>query len=360
VNALVVNKEQRIPDIAYSSEVGNIHEPDVLVVHGQEFHTSYWGHLGLLHPEGGLLLPGYVGYPNTAAASLVPTNADVADMAHAEGAVVGYVHPFDELPEPIAKPVERLTNELPIDVALGKVDYMEILGFSDHRSTAAIWYRLLNLGFRIPAAAGTDAMADYASLRGPVGLNRVYVQVPKGPLDINRWLEGLRAGRTFATNGPLLSFELEGQGPGSQLNRSGSVTTLQFKARLSSIVPVDRLEVVCDGQVVASLLKGTASKEATIEGPVTRTKSGWCLLRADSNDSAYPVLDTYTYATTSPVYLNLNGTGPRSKDDAAFFLAWIDRVRQTTSQHPDWRNMAEKQRVLGQIDQARREFGKLQ
>jgi TolB protein len=34
-----------------------------------------------------------------------------------------------------------LTNELPVDVALGKVDYMEILGFSDHRTTAAVWYR---------------------------------------------------------------------------------------------------------------------------------------------------------------------------------------------------------------------------
>ena len=35
---------------------------------------------------------------------------------------------------------------------------------------------LLNCGLRIPAGAGTDAMANYASLRGPVGLNRVYVE----------------------------------------------------------------------------------------------------------------------------------------------------------------------------------------
>src|SRR5256885_8109674 len=37
-------------------------------------------------------------------------------------------------------------------------------------------------------SAGTDAMANFASLRGPVGLNRVYVNVPAGPLDIRTWL----------------------------------------------------------------------------------------------------------------------------------------------------------------------------
>jgi len=32
-----------------------------------------------------------------------------------------------------------------VDVALGKVDYMEIVGFSDHGITARVWYQLLNL-----------------------------------------------------------------------------------------------------------------------------------------------------------------------------------------------------------------------
>ena len=51
-----------------------------------------------------LLLPGYAGYPNTAAASLYPSNADVADLAHANGALVGYVHPFEEDPTPLTHP----------------------------------------------------------------------------------------------------------------------------------------------------------------------------------------------------------------------------------------------------------------
>ncbi|HZT05053.1 MAG TPA: CehA/McbA family metallohydrolase, partial [Steroidobacteraceae bacterium] len=149
VESLIVNKEQRFPDIAYNGrQLDPASRPDTLIVHGQEYHTSYWGHLGLLSLADGILLPGYVGYPNTAASSLYPTNGDIADLAHRRGALVGYVHPFDDPPHPLDAR-ERLTDELPVDVALGKVDYMEILGFSDHRATADVWYRLLNLGFRL-------------------------------------------------------------------------------------------------------------------------------------------------------------------------------------------------------------------
>ncbi len=166
VNSLLVNKEQRYPDIAYNA-VGRdkASTPQALIVHGQEYHTSYWGHLGLLGIRDGVILPGYVGYPNTAASSLYPMNADVADMAHARGALVGYVHPYDEYPEPIAKPKAILTSELPVDVALGKVDYMEILGFADFRATAKVWYQLLNLGFRIPAAGGTEIKQHRPAVR---------------------------------------------------------------------------------------------------------------------------------------------------------------------------------------------------
>src|SRR5256885_12690534 len=74
-------------------------------------------------------------------------NADVADLAHAQGALFGYVHPFDTPPDP-GDTTEQLTYELPVDVALGKVDYLEVMGYSDHRITSGIWYRLLNCGFR--------------------------------------------------------------------------------------------------------------------------------------------------------------------------------------------------------------------
>ena len=59
---LIVNKEQRVPDISYF-----LPHPDpasnssVLLSHGQEFHTGFWGHLGLLGLNDHILLPGLCG-----------------------------------------------------------------------------------------------------------------------------------------------------------------------------------------------------------------------------------------------------------------------------------------------------------
>src|SRR6202023_3494170 len=216
VENLIVNKEQRFPDIAYSGQgVDPASKPGTLVVHGQKFHTSYWGHLGVLGVHGNMLLPGYAGYPNTAAASLSPTNAEVADIAHAHGALVGYVHPFEEPPQPLTRPAHTDADELPVDVALGKVDYLEIVAFADHQATAGVWYRLLNLGFRIPAAGGTDAMANYATLRGPVGLNRVYASVANGALSSEAWPDALRPGGAAAAQRTPLAFAVAGTPIGS-------------------------------------------------------------------------------------------------------------------------------------------------
>ena len=236
VENLIVNKEGRIPDISwFSGRLDPASQPGTLIAHDQEYHTSYWGHVGLLGLTRNILLPGYSGYVNTAAASLYPTNAAIMDLAHQQGGVTGYVHPFDSHPEPgdSSKP---LTNELPVDVALGKVDYYEALGFvDDYVATATVWYQLLNCGFHLPAGAGTDAMANFASLRGPVGLNRVFVRSGT-PLDRGRWLRALKAGRSFATNGPLLGFSLEGRGLGDEV----TVRPEQKQLRGSGDAPVIR------------------------------------------------------------------------------------------------------------------------
>ena len=372
VNDLIVNKEQRFPDIAYDGkQLDPASRRDALVLHGQEFHTSYWGHRGLLGLRGNILLPGYAGYPNTAAASLYPMNADVADMGHAEGALIGAVHPFDAEPQPFANPPPTITDELPIDAALGKLDYMEIVGFSDHRATAAVWYRLLNLGFRIPAGAGTDAMANFASLRGPVGMNRVYARVADGQVNSATWLEALKQGRTFATNGPLLDFWLGGQEIGSELKLTEPQSRVRFTATLRSIVPLDHLEIACNGQVAQKLPiqlnpageAGNGSRFAAwanVRGTLPVKESGWCVLRASSDKAEYPVLDNYAYATTSPIYVTIGDQKPRSAEDAKYFVAWIDRVIEATSQYPDWNSEAERGYVLKRLTEGKAVFEKMQ
>ncbi len=362
VSNLVVNKEQRFPDIASVGEnQDNFTYGSVVIVSGQEFHTSYWGHRGLVGQRGAILLPGYAGYPNTAAASLYPMNADVYDMAHAQGALVGAVHPFDAEPNPFANPPEKITDELPVDVALGKLDYMEIVGFSDHRSTAAVWYRLLNLGFRIPAGAGTDATADYAApIRGHVGMDRVYVWVPEESRTLDTWKEGLKHGRTFATNGPLIEFTLARHKVGDELKFDDAQVAVPFTAKLRSIVPVDHFEVVCNGRVTQSLKLEGMRDSADVTGSLPLKESGWCVLRASSDKAEYPVLDNYAYATTSPVYVTIGGRPPRSPDDAKYFAAWIGRTIEVTSHYPDWNSPSEKEHVLQRLTEAKTIYEKMQ
>jgi TolB protein len=357
VQNLVVNKEQRIPDMAYFRTTPDPASTATnLLLHGQEFHTSYWGHLGLLHLTRNFIIPGYAAYANTAATSLFPTNATIADLAHEQQALVGYVHPFDTYPDP-AK--EMLTEELPVDVALGKVDYIEVLGFSDHKSTARVWYRLLNCGFRLPAAAGTDAMANFASLRGPVGLNRVYVEAPNGPLDVELWLAHLKQGRTFATNGPLLGFSLGDQSLGDELKLPAGTHEVKFKAWLRSIVPVDHLEIICNGNVVRDLKLGNNHETVDAVGTLPISTTGWCLLRASSDKAMYPVLDLYPYATTSPIYVTVSGSNPHPTEDAAYFIAWIDQLIAGAQANKDWNTEAEKLTVLDQLSRARKVYENL-
>jgi len=353
VNSLIVNKEQRVPDISYfSGKLDAASTATTLLWHGQEFHTSSEGHLALLHLQKNILLPDYSDYPQTAAASLFPSNATVLDMAHAQGGVAGYVHLFEEMPDP-AKDA-RLTSWLPADVALGKVDYIEVLGFADHRVTASVWYRLLNAGFRIPAGAGTDAMANYAALHGPVGLNRVFVRVPAGPLKMEAWLVNLRKGRTFATNGPLVELRLNGKMIGDVVSLPVGKQEVTFAAALRSIVPVEHLEIVCNGAVAKEITLTGDRTIADAKGTITLDKSGWCVLRAWNQNGTHPVLDLYPYATTSPIYITVGGAPARSREDAAYFLAWIDRLFSTaTSTNINWNSPSEREIVLKQLREAR-------
>jgi hypothetical protein len=360
VENLIVNKEQRIPDVAHfaGGRPDPVSSERVLIAHGQEFHTSIWGHTGLLGMTSHLLLPDYAGYVNTAAASLHPMNATVADLARAQGGLLGYVHPFDVEPDPRNR--ERaLTNEFPVDVALGKVDYYEALGFEDdHFATARVWYRLLNCGFRIPAGAGTDAMANYASLRGPVGMNRVYAKTGAFP-DHARWLEAIKAGRSFATNGPLLRFSLNGREAGDEIALPAGGATLEARVGLASIVPVDRLEVVGNGRVAAALPLADDRTHAEARRELRVRESGWYVLRAYAERSRHPVLDVYPYATTSPIYVTVGGRPARSKTDAEYFVAWIQRVEQAAAGHAGYNTPAEREQVLATLAAGRSVFEKL-
>jgi hypothetical protein len=359
VENVIVNKEQRIPDIGYWQPGPDpVSTPDFLLAHGEEYHTSWWGHSALLGLTDHFIQPNYVGYANTAAASLSPMNTDVFDLAHAQGAITGYVHPFDTRPDPYNR-AEPVRYEMPIDVALGTLDYFEVMGFSDHLITSEFWYRLLNLGFRIPAGAGTDAFPNYASLRGPPGLVRTYAR--SGPtLEHRSFLAAIKGGRTFVTNAPLLGVGFKSgntwYGIGDDITLPAGRHQLHIQVSLRSNTPVDHLELVRNGKVAVSVpLRGDrTSADTLLTVPVT--ESGWYVIRAWADLPAEPVLDLYPFASTSPVYVTVGGKPLRSAEDADYFLTWIDRVREEVEQHTGWNTPAEREQVLATIARARAEF----
>ena len=353
IENLVVNKEQRIPDIKYfSTRPDPASKPGMLLMHGQEYHTSFWGHTGLLGLKEYFMMPAYASYVNTPAASAFPTNTFIFEAARAQGAVTGYVHPFDTRPDPDDASTP-LTYALPVDAALGTLDYLEVMGFSDHLITSEIWYRLLNCGFRIAAGAGTDAMANYASLRGPVGLVRVYAKTG-ARTDHETFLSALKGGRTFVTNAPLLEVTLAGEGPGGTVQRAAGPASLEARVTMRSAVPLDHLEIVQDGRVAATVPLGGDRMSASATVPLTFAKSGWMVVRAWADAPAWPVLDLYPFGSTSPVYVEIGGAAAApSAEDGAYFVRWVDRLIEATRPRTDWNDAAERDATLAALDRAR-------
>ena len=362
VENLIVNKEQRIPDIThFRVDPDPVSAGGFLLMHAEEYHTSFWGHAGLLGLQEHLILPNYVGYANTGAASLAPTNTEVFELAHAQGGITGYVHPFDSRPDPYDKS-QPLHYAMPVDAVLGTLDYFEVMGYSDHLITSEIWYRLLNTGLRIPAGAGTDAFPNFASLRGPPGLVRVYARTDQA-LEHRSFLDAIRAGRTFVTNGPLLGLGYRGMGRdttgwygiGDEIELPAGPRRLQIQVTLRSNVPVDHLEVIRNGKVAISIpIQGGVAADTLVSLAVE--ESGWYLVRAYADQPREPVLDLYPFASTSPTYVTVDGRPIRSREDARYFVTWINRLIEATELQDEWNTKDEREKTMKTLSQARDAF----
>jgi len=345
---LIVNKEQRIPNVE-DFHPGADRVDGVTVYWGQEYHTSFWGHQGLLHLDDHLLLPDFASYRHTAMASPWPHGGTIADLAHAQGALVGYVHPFDWMPDPEAP--AGLSHQLPADVAMGKADYMEVVGFSDHLATAEVWYKFLNLGYHFAAGAGTDAMTNYASLRGPVGLNRVFLRAENTEPETLK--AAIKAGHGFVSNGPLVGLRAGEARPGDTLTLAAP-GKVQVELALRSPVAVSRAELVFNGQVIQTLQLTDDGRAAHFMGEVDLPSSGWLLLRAVGSPDPI-VQDLYPYATTNPVWVDVAGVpAPDAKADAAYLKRWMDRtIEAATARREDFNTEEEYRATLEYLEAAR-------
>ena len=176
-----------------------------------------------------------------------------------------------------------------------------------------IYYHALNCGLRIPPSAGSAS----GVLPNPVGYNRVYVFT--GPeLTYDKWWDGLRAGRSFVSNGPLLRCRANGKLPGEIFTaNSGRIIELELEAVLNSRDPVPAIEIIRDGTVVRSVPVPADGRRTSL-GKLSFRESGWFLIRAICTEPT-----TFRFASTAPFYVQV-GAKPRvSKASAQFFADWV-------------------------------------
>src|SRR3989454_11800541 len=77
------------------------------------------------------------------------------------------------------------------------------------------------------------------------------------------------------------------------------------------------------------------------------------ILRAWSDRAALPILDLYPFGSTSPIYVRVGREPVRSREDAEFFVRWIDRLDQAARAHEAWNTSEEREHVLRLLAQAR-------
>jgi hypothetical protein len=197
--------------------------------------------------------------------------------------------------------------------------------------TQEIYYHALNCGLRLPPSAGSAS----GVLPNPVGYDRVYVHLD-GALGYEPWWEGLRAGRVFVSNGPLLRCRADGQWPGHVFKAAaGETVSLRLEAALDSRDPIASLEVIHNGRV-ARRVSSSDWKQTGSLGTVKCDQSGWFLVRAMAD-----VPGTFRFASTGPFYVEVGSPSRRiSKASAQFFLDWV-RERMGQIKLPDPRQQDE-------------------
>lgn len=177
-------------------------------------------------------------------------NFRIMQHVQRQGGIVGCAHPlrfwFNK-----GNFVSNWASELPFDFVAGvpyaAVDILNdspLLFFESER----FWYSLLNLGYKVAGTGNSDGALG--STRG-LGHYRTYTQI-EGAFSWEKLAQGIQAGRCVATSGPFALFEVDGQGPGTEVLADGKIRRATVKA-LSGPLPGETLvavQLIRNGEVV--------------------------------------------------------------------------------------------------------------
>lgn len=244
--------------------------------------------------------------------ALTELMADWADRCHAEGGLVVAAH----FPLPYA--------EIATDIVTGRIDAIELQCFAPGLDNPSIleWYRFLNCGYRLPVLGGTDKM----SAEVPVGAIRTYARLEAdAPPTFDAWSAAVRAGRTFATSGPVIELLVDGHAPGDVLSLPASGGRLEAHVRVRAAQPlISAVELVVNGQVVAVREAAQPSDDLGIEAFVEIRAGAWIAARSRSEHEIHSAFNSSMASHTSPVYVEVQDRPLFSVNEAGVILDVID------------------------------------
>lgn len=354
VGEKIANKDNRIFDHQYFNGPYDDARstPARILAWGQEYRPPFYGHINFINLTSHLLSPFTTGYEGTAIESLYPSNTDIFRLGRAQGALGGYVHPFSSNPARVGYANAR---GFPVDLALGTFTYLEVMTSASYaRNTARVWHRALNCGFRVTASGGEDSITGLH--RTPaIGAARMYAHLGDR-LAWDRWVDAVRDGRTFVTNGPLVELSINGEIPGGSVRLPAEGGSVEVDARMETAFPVDRLELVRNGEVLERIPLRDGGRAGSLRKRIQVDRSGWYTLRALTDKPVLPIDDTNLHGETGPVYVYCGDQPIRSREDAEYFMLWIDDITQQALRHPGWRSEREREHVLAQFREARAVF----
>ncbi|MEO8228708.1 MAG: CehA/McbA family metallohydrolase [Chloroflexota bacterium] len=300
-----------VPDLAWGSQAdpGGRH----FVIVGTENRQNMLGHLGLLgarHPVMPLASGG--GPEGRIGGAVTELLADWADRCHAEGGLVIAAH----FPLPLA--------EIAADIVAGRIDAVEMQTFAPGLDNPTIleWYRFLNCGYRLPVLGGTDKM----SAEMPLGAVRTYARLdPDAAPTFAAWSTAVRAGRTFATSGPVLELSVDGHEPGDVLALPASGGRLEAHVRARAAQPIiGAVELVVNGGVVAREEVPQGTDDLHLTAAIDVDGGAWIAARSLSDHEIHSAYLTSMASHTSPVYVDVVDRPLFAAEDAEAIVAVID------------------------------------
>ncbi|MEZ5399743.1 MAG: CehA/McbA family metallohydrolase [Bryobacteraceae bacterium] len=284
-----------------------------------------------------LVAPLYTGFRDTPYADDYPPNYVQAKAARAQGGAVSYAHPG------YSADIDGFSaRELPVDAALGEIDALDVMSNNPEDFAMENWYRLLNTGLRVGISAGTDSFTNVADHYTPGG-HRVYAYTG-GALRYDRWIEAFKQHRTFATNGPMLFLEVNGNKPGSEIRLPAGRHTIDVSLGFESAVPTSAPELV---------VNGVARKAAS---RITLDRSAWIAARVRGPWSRMILNDSYAFAHTSPVWVTIGDEPVRIAEDVEFWNHWIDQLIDRVDKRGKFSTPERKQEVIALFRRAQERY----